>query len=66
MYSVTSDGAHVHLVDAYADFVMVLVDYPEGSKELYTFDFGRRKLVWSQHKFGVMFDKAQTMISDCN
>ena len=65
MMSVKGEGASVSLVDAYGDFVTVLVSYPQGSKEMYTFDIKRKKVSWSQHKFGLLFDKASTMIADC-
>ena len=65
MMSVKGEGATVQLVDAYGAFITVLVNYPQGSKEIYTFDIERKKVSWSQHKFGVMFDKVTTMIADC-
>ena len=65
MMSVKGEGATVQLVDAYGAFITVLVSYPQGSKEMYTFDIERKKVSWSQHKFGVMFDKVSTMIADC-
>ena len=63
--SVKADGAEVVLVDAYEGFVTVLVNYLGGSKELYTFDSSRKMVFWSQHKFGVMFDKSATYIANC-
>jgi hypothetical protein len=66
MISATSQGAHVQVIDIYDAFVTVLVNYPKGSKELYTFDFTRGKVAWSQHRFGVTFDKAHTMVANCD
>lgn len=66
MISATSQGAQVQVIDAYDTFVTVLVNYPKGSKELYTFDFTRKQVAWSQHKFGATFDKAHTMVADCD
>ncbi len=65
LVSVTGEGATVSLIDAYGDYITVLVSYPQGSKELYTFDVGRRKLSWSQHRFGFATDKVQTFLADC-
>lgn len=65
MISASSQGAGVYFVDAYGAFITLLVNYPSGSKELYTFDLQRNQVTWSQHKFGVTFDKAHTMIGTC-
>ena len=64
--SAIGSGSQVQLVDAYEGYVTVLVNYVGGSKELYTFDFNRRMVFWSQHKFGVLFDKVQTFTGDCD
>jgi hypothetical protein len=63
--SARSQGATVTLLDVVDPFITVLVDYPGGSKELYTFDTKRRVVAWTQHKFGVMFDKVQAMVAQC-
>jgi hypothetical protein len=63
--SATAEGARVSVIDVRDPFVEVLVSYPQGPKELYTFDLKERRLVWSQHKFGVMFDKASTFVAEC-
>lgn len=65
MTSALSYGAQVMLLDATDTVATVVVNYTGGAKELYTFDFARRQVVWSQHKFGVMFDKAHTMVAPC-
>lgn len=65
MTSALSYGADVLLLDATETVVTVIVSYPAGAKELYSFDFVRKQVVWSQHKFGVMFDKAHTMVAPC-
>lgn len=65
MISARSQGAEVYFIDAYQDFITILVNYPGGSKEIYTFDFERSRVTWSQHKFGVFFDKAHTMVGEC-
>lgn len=64
-FSARADGATVTLLEVRDPFVEILVSYPQGAKELYTFDVKERRLVWSQHKFGVLFDKASTFISEC-
>jgi hypothetical protein len=64
--SATAEGATVTVLDVHDPFVDVLVSYPQGPKELYSFDLKERRLAWSQHKFGVLFDKASTFIADCN
>lgn len=66
MISARSQGAEVNVLDAHQSFVTVLVNYLGGSKEIYTFDFEQNRVTWSQHKFGVLFDKAHTMIGDCD
>jgi len=63
--SASAEGATVTVLDVHEPFVDVLVAYPQGPKELYTFDLDLRRVAWSQHKFGVMFDKAQTFVADC-
>ena len=64
--SATAEGATVILLEVRDPFIEVLVSYPQGAKELYTFDLQERRLAWSQHKFGVMFDKAATFLADCS
>lgn len=61
----TAEGASVSLIDWHEPFVEVLVSYPMGTKELYTFDLKERRVAWSQHKFGGPLDKAQTFVADC-
>lgn len=63
--SAVADGATVAVIDVHDPFVEVLVSYPQGAKELYTFDLVAKRLTWSQHKFGVLFDKASTFNADC-
>lgn len=65
MISSRAEGAQVSLVQARDGVIMVLVNYPRGAIELYTFDLTRRQVVWSQHKFGVLIDKAHTMVGTC-
>lgn len=64
--SARASGAKVTLIDSQNNVATVLVDYTGGAKELYSFDFNRRQLAWSQHKFGHFFDKAGTFISKCD
>ena len=64
--SATAEGANVILLDVRDPFIEVLVSYPQGAKELYTFDMKERRLAWSQHKFGVAFDKAATFLAECS
>jgi hypothetical protein len=64
--SATAEGATVALLEVRDPFIEVLVSYSQGAKELYTFDMEARSLVWSQHKFGVMFNKASTFLADCS
>lgn len=64
--SATAEGATVILLDVRDPFIEVLVSYPQGAKELYTFDMKERRLAWSQHKFGVAFDKAATFLAECS
>ena len=63
--SATAEGATVTVIDVHNPFVDVLVSYPQGAKELYTFDLVERRVAWSQHKFGVLFDKVSSLVSDC-
>lgn len=63
--SARAEGAAVTIIDVHDPFVEVLVSYPQGAKELYTFDMKERRVAWSQHKFGVLFDKAGTFVADC-
>lgn len=65
MTSARSYGAQVVLLDATDEVVTVIVNYLGSTKELYSFDLVRKQVVWSQHKFGVMFDKALTMVALC-
>ncbi|KFI27762.1 hypothetical protein CN97_00140 [Haematobacter massiliensis] len=66
MSSARAQGGHVVVIDATdAGYVSVLVTYPEGAKELYTFDSERRKVFWTQHKFGVAIDKVAAFVADC-
>ncbi len=64
--SASAEGATVVLLEFRDPFIEVLVSYSQGAKELYTFDLQARRLIWSQHKFGVMFDKAHTFLADCS
>jgi hypothetical protein len=66
MMSARSQGANVTLLRVEGDFATVLVEYPLGPIELYTFDGSRGLVYWSQHKFGVMIDKAGTFVAVCN
>ena len=66
MMSSRSEGAEVTVLAVDEPFVTVLVQYPKGSIELYTFDSERRTVHWSQHKFGVMIDKAASFFANCN
>jgi len=66
MTSATAEGASVQLIQIMDPFVTVLVQYPRGATEVFTFDLLRRRVSWSQHKFGVMFDKAMTLVGNCN
>jgi hypothetical protein len=63
--SAAAEGATVAVIDVHEPFVDVLVSYPQGAKELYTFDLVGKRVTWTQHKFGVLFDKASTYIADC-
>ena len=65
LWSARADSGIVVPLDADQDYISVLVLHPKGAKELFTFDLKRKKLVWSQHKFGVSFDKGMTLIADC-
>lgn len=63
--SARSQGATVTVLKVSDPFITVLVDYHSGAVELYTFNLRDRKLTWSQHKFGVAFDKGMTLVGDC-
>jgi hypothetical protein len=63
--SATAEGATVVVLDVHDPFVDVLVSYPQGAKELYTFDRVGKRVTWSQHKFGVLYEKASTFIAEC-
>lgn len=63
--SAAAEGAAVAVIDVHDPFVDMLVSYPQGVKELYTFDLVGKRVTWTQHKFGVLFDKASTYIADC-
>lgn len=65
MMSMTAEGFNVSIVDVSGSYITVLANYPGAAKEMYTFDVAGKKAVWSQHKFGMPIDKAQTMIADC-
>lgn len=65
MTSAAESGARVNIVDVSEQFITVLVNYIGGSKEMYTFDLERKVVAWSQHKFGVLIDKAHTMVGSC-
>lgn len=66
MMSARSQGALVTLLRVEAGYATVLVEYPQGPIELYTFDGSRGLVYWSQHKFGVLIDKAATFVAVCN
>lgn len=63
--SARAEGAQIVLLGFRATYLEVLASYPQGAKEIYTFDFAAKQLVWSQHKFGVLYDKAHTFVAAC-
>lgn len=66
MMSARSEGGNVTVLDVHDSAIDVLVAYPAGAKELFTFDLSARRLFWTQHKVGVAFDKVAAFVADCN
>ncbi|RWR04165.1 hypothetical protein [Paenirhodobacter populi] len=67
MMSSRAEGADVTVLNIRGNegYVTVLVAYPQGAQEIYTFDSGRKKVFWTQHKFGFPIDKVAAFIADC-
>lgn len=64
--SATAEGTTVTVLDVRDPFIDVLVSYPPGAKEHYTFDIEERRLAWSQHRHSVMFQTAATLLAECS
>ncbi len=65
MKSALSYGAKIVPVGQVDDTISVLVLYPPKTTELYTFHLKRKFVLWSQHKFGSLINKAGTLRAEC-
>ena len=66
MISAVAEGGSVTVLDMHGRAIDVLVAYPQGAKELYTFDMAAKRVFWSQHKVGIALDKVAAFVADCN
>jgi hypothetical protein len=65
MNSARADGGKVSLLGVAGSNILVTVVYKNISVELYTFDLKEKVLLWTQHKYGAIINKAATYVSKC-